>query len=78
MFFHVNKRRKPDLALGIDIGASQIKAALIRRQRDTFELLEYAVHALPATPAKAYRGRNSWPNSRRPSTPSRLPSGVPT
>ena len=56
MFFHVNKRRKPDLALGIDIGASQIKAALIRRQRDTFELLEYAVHALPATPAKAYRG----------------------
>ncbi len=56
MFFHVNKRRKPDLALGIDIGASQIKAALIRRQRDTFELLEYAVHALPTTPAKAYRG----------------------
>jgi Tfp pilus assembly PilM family ATPase len=56
MFFHVNKRRKPDLALGIDIGASQIKAALIRRQRDTFELLEYAVHALPTTPTKAYRG----------------------
>jgi Tfp pilus assembly PilM family ATPase len=56
MFFHVNKRRKSDLALGIDIGASQIKAALIRRQRDTFELLEYAVHALPATSAKAYRG----------------------
>ena len=56
MFLHVNKRRKPDLALGIDIGASQIKAVLIRRQRDTFELLEYAVHALPDTPAKAYRG----------------------
>jgi Tfp pilus assembly PilM family ATPase len=56
MFFHVNKRRKPDLALGIDIGASQIKAALIRRHGDTFELLEYAVHALPATSAKAYRG----------------------
>lgn len=56
MFFHLNKRRKLDLALGIDIGSSQIKAALIRRQRDTFELLEYAVHALPASPAKAYRG----------------------
>lgn len=56
MFFHLNKRRKPELALGIDIGASQIKAALLRRQRDTFELLEYAVHALPVTPAKAYRG----------------------
>ncbi|MGD0060933.1 MAG: pilus assembly protein PilM [Verrucomicrobiia bacterium] len=56
MLFHVNKRRKPDLALGIDIGASQIKAVLIRRQQDTFELLEYAAHALPATPAKAYQG----------------------
>jgi len=56
MFFHLNKRRKLDLALGIDIGASQIKAALIRRQRDAYELLEYAVHAIPATSAKAYRG----------------------
>lgn len=56
MFFQLNRRRKPELALGIDIGASHIKAALIRRQRDTFELLEYAVHAVPATPAKAYRG----------------------
>jgi type IV pilus assembly protein PilM len=56
MFFHLNKRRKLDLALGIDIGASQIKAALLRRQRDAYELLEYAVHALPVTPAKAYRG----------------------
>jgi Tfp pilus assembly PilM family ATPase len=56
MFFQLNRRRKPELALGIDIGASHIKAALIRRQRDTFELLEYAVHAVPTTPAKAYRG----------------------
>jgi Tfp pilus assembly PilM family ATPase len=56
MFFHLNKRRKPESALGIDIGASQIKAVLIRRQGDAFELLEYAAHALPTTPAKAYRG----------------------
>jgi Tfp pilus assembly PilM family ATPase len=56
MFFHVNKRRKLDLALGIDIGTSQIKVVLIRRQRDTLELLEYAVQALPATSGKAYRG----------------------
>lgn len=56
MFFHLNKRRKPELALGIDIGASQIKAVLIRRQGDAFELLEYAAHALPTTSAKAYRG----------------------
>jgi type IV pilus assembly protein PilM len=56
MFFHFNKRRRPELALGLDIGASQIKAALIRRQRDTFVLLEYAVHALPAVSTKPYRG----------------------
>ncbi|HTS19413.1 MAG TPA: pilus assembly protein PilM [Verrucomicrobiae bacterium] len=56
MFFSLNKRRKPEVALGIDIGASQIKAAVIRRERDGFELLEYAVHNVPSTAAKAYRG----------------------
>jgi type IV pilus assembly protein PilM len=55
MFFHSNKRRKPEVTLGIDIGASQIKAAVVGRQRDTFELLEYAAHALPASFARAYR-----------------------
>jgi Tfp pilus assembly PilM family ATPase len=56
MLFHVNKKRKSEVALGIDIGASQIKAAVVRRQRDTFELLEYAAHPLPAPLARAYRG----------------------
>ena len=78
MFFHLNKRRKPELALGLDIGASQIKAALIRRHGDVFELSEYAVHALPATSAKTYRGRNLSPNSRRLWTHSRLQSDEPT
>jgi type IV pilus assembly protein PilM len=56
MFFHSIKRRKAEVTLGIDIGASQIKAAVVRRQRDTFELLEYAANPLPASVAKAYRG----------------------
>ncbi|HVM60732.1 MAG TPA: pilus assembly protein PilM [Verrucomicrobiae bacterium] len=55
MLFRVNKRRKPEIALGIDIGASQIKAAVVRRQRDKFELLEYALHPVPPSSAKTYR-----------------------
>ena len=44
------------MALGIDLGSSQIKAVVVRQLRDKLELVEYAVHPLATTPAKAYRG----------------------
>ncbi len=57
MLFRRNKQRnKCDVALGIDLGASQIKAAVVRRQKDKLELVEYAVRSLPVGPAKAYKG----------------------
>ena len=56
MFFRRNKKRKLEMALGIDLGASQIKAVVVRQLRDKLELVEYAVHPLATTPAKAYRG----------------------
>jgi Tfp pilus assembly PilM family ATPase len=56
MVFQRNKRRKLELALGIDLGASQIKAAVVRQLRDKIELVEYAVRPLAATTAKAYKG----------------------
>lgn len=56
MLFRRNKKRKLETVLGIDLGASQIKAAVVRYQREKLELLEYAVHPLAASPAKAYRG----------------------
>jgi Tfp pilus assembly PilM family ATPase len=56
MLFQRNKQHKRDVALGIDLGASQIKAAVVRRQKDKLELVEYAVRPLPAGIAKAYKG----------------------
>src|SRR5271154_591748 len=56
MFFQRNKRHKREVALGIDLGASQIKAVVVRRQKDKLELVEYAVRSLPPGPAKAYKG----------------------
>jgi Tfp pilus assembly PilM family ATPase len=56
MFFRRNKKRKLDTALGIDIGASQIKAVIVRNQGDKLELVEYAAQPIATTPAKAYRG----------------------
>lgn len=56
MLFRRNKKRKLETVLGIDLGASQIKAAVVRYQREKLELVEYAVHQLPASSAKAYRG----------------------
>ena len=55
MLFRRNKRRL-ETALGIDLGANQLKAAVVRRLRDKLELVEYAQHPLTVTPAKAYRG----------------------
>jgi len=56
MLFGLSKKRKLDVALGIDLGASQIKAAVVRHQGDKLELVEYAVRSLPASSAKSYRG----------------------
>jgi Tfp pilus assembly PilM family ATPase len=56
MHFRRNKKHKRDVALGIDLGASQIKAAVVRRQKDKLELVEYAVRSLPPGLAKAYKG----------------------
>ena len=56
MHFRLNKEHKRDVALGIDLGASQIKAAVVRRQKDKLELVEYAVRTLPPGLAKAYKG----------------------
>jgi Tfp pilus assembly PilM family ATPase len=56
MFFRRNKKRKLEMALGIDLGASQIKAVVVRQLRDKLELVEYAVRPLATTPAKTYRG----------------------
>lgn len=56
MLFKRDKQHKRDVALGIDLGASQIKAAVVRRQKDKLELVEYAVRSLPVGIAKAYKG----------------------
>ncbi|HUJ72001.1 MAG TPA: pilus assembly protein PilM [Verrucomicrobiae bacterium] len=56
MFFRRKNKRKLDTALGIDIGANQIKAVVVRQHRDKIELVEYAVQPIATTPAKAYRG----------------------
>src|ERR1019366_9378685 len=56
MHFRRNKQHKRDMALGIDLGASQIKAAVVRRQKDKLELVEYAVRTLPPGLTKAYKG----------------------
>ena len=55
MLFQRNKQPKREIALGIDLGSSQIKAALVRQNRDQLELVEYAVRTLPAGLAKPYR-----------------------
>ncbi len=55
MIFRRNKQVKKNVALGLDLGNSQIKAAVVRRHGDKFELVEYAVRALPAGNGKQYR-----------------------
>jgi Tfp pilus assembly PilM family ATPase len=56
MLFQRKKKRNLELALGIDLGASQIKAAVVRDQGNKLELVEYVVHPLATSSAKAYRG----------------------
>ena len=57
MLFRRNKQRRRDVALGIDLGSSQIKAAVVRQHQGKLELVECAVRALPTgnTNAKPYK-----------------------
>ncbi len=55
MLFRSNKQPRRDLALGIDLGSSQIKAVLVRQQREGLELVECGVRPLPAELAKSYK-----------------------
>jgi type IV pilus assembly protein PilM len=55
MRFRLRKQRERDTALGLDLGSSQIKAAVVRRHRDKLELLEYAVRPLPLEIIKSYK-----------------------
>jgi type IV pilus assembly protein PilM len=43
MFFRRAKQTKRDVAVGLDLGASQIKAAVLRRQGEALQLSEYAI-----------------------------------
>ena len=53
MLFRRSKQPKRELALGIDLGSSQIKAAVLRRHRERLELVECSVRPLPAGLAKS-------------------------
>src|ERR1019366_1888373 len=55
MFRRNNKQPKRELALGLDLGASQLKAALLRKTGERVALVEYAVRPLSANAAKSYK-----------------------
>ncbi len=55
MFFIRKRCQKRDVVLGLDLGSSQIKAAVVRRNGAGLELAEYAVRSLPNTDGKPYR-----------------------
>jgi len=55
MIFRRNKSAKRNVALGLDLGNSQIKAAVVSREGEKFELVEYAVRSLPADASTGFR-----------------------
>jgi type IV pilus assembly protein PilM len=55
MLFRRNKQPKRDVALGVDLGTSQIKAAVVRRRGDKIELTDYAIRPLTPSSGKAYK-----------------------
>ena len=55
MLLRRNKQHKNEVALGIDLGSSQVKAAVVQQRGDKLELLEYAVRSLPPGGVKSYR-----------------------
>lgn len=54
MLFIRGKQQRRDKAIGLDLGTSQLKAAVVRRHRDGLELMEYAVRQVPVTSPKPY------------------------
>jgi type IV pilus assembly protein PilM len=55
MLFRRNKQPKRELALGIDLGSSQIKAVVVRQHREKLELVECCVRPLPAELLKSFK-----------------------
>ena len=54
MFFKRNKLAKTDTAVGLDLGRSQIKAAVVKRSGDGFVLSEYAIRKLVPVDGKPF------------------------
>ena len=54
MHFRRRKQPKRDVAFGIDLGSSQIKAVVVRQHQEQLELVEYSVRDLPTGVAKPY------------------------
>ncbi|NQU09365.1 pilus assembly protein PilM, partial [bacterium] len=53
MFFKRNKHQKRDAAFGLDLGTSQIKGAVVRREgADQLTLASYAIQPVPPSPGK--------------------------
>jgi type IV pilus assembly protein PilM len=52
MVFKRNKQQKPSIALGLDLGTSVIKAAVVKRTNGHLELCQFATHPLPARVGK--------------------------
>jgi len=55
MLFRRNKQPRRETALGIDLGSNQIKAVVIRKNREKLELVECCVRPLPAELSKSYK-----------------------
>lgn len=55
MIFTRRKSSKPDVALGLDLGNSRVKAAVVRGRNETYELVSFASRALPVTSPQPYR-----------------------
>ncbi len=55
MIFKRSKKPKRELALGLDLGTSQIKAALVRKRGDEHVLEEYATRTLSSAATKSYK-----------------------
>jgi len=55
MIFRRNKQQKREVALGVELGTSQIKVAVVRLRGEKLELAEYAIRQLTPTSGKAYK-----------------------
>jgi type IV pilus assembly protein PilM len=55
MLFRQNKQHKSEVALGIDLGSSQIKAVVVQQNLGKLQLVECVVRSLPAGANKSYK-----------------------